>query len=126
MYLFEEGANWDGYRKDTTRGTKPKNYGYQYVSAQLGVEQGMNYAMLEAKKCYIFVVDYTNVGQATQNPNDWRELYFSYYLGGNPNDMVDGAAGEWGVGYPGAAAGLLPLSSLIITLLSLLIAFFSN
>jgi len=122
MYLFEAGANWAAYKKDVNRLASVHNYGYTYLIASLGVDEGAGSYELVAGQSYVFVVDYTYVGSAAQTPGQWTPMYFTYDLEGNPNDPVNGTGGEWGPGYPGAAAGLAPLS--ILTLLTVALAVF--
>jgi len=110
MFVFEAGFNWDSYRRDTNRMKKPRNYGYHYIAGNLATRNGQGNATLEAGTCYYFVVDYTEVGAATQT--NWNELWFTHQLTGNPEDVV----GYWGGGQA-ASASTATFSVMLLTIL---------
>jgi len=98
MYVFADDDNWQEYKMDTRRWTKARNWGYYYLAGSFRTQNGNGTVPLEAGKCYYFVIDYTYVGTANQNTNDWRELWFSYLLTGNPETIT----GSWGTGQSSA------------------------
>jgi len=110
MFLYEAGFNMDSYRKDVSRYSTPRNWGYSFVSAQLNQENGYGSVPLQGGQCYYFVVDWTEVGVATQQ--QWTPLPFAYLLTGNPESVV----GSWGPGAP-ASASTAAISGFLLALL---------
>jgi len=118
MFLYGDDKNWDSYRVDVTRYDSVRNYGYSYLSADLRTQNGYGEAILDGGKCYFFVIDYSYVGAATQNANDWdRDVWFAYLLTGNPDD-INGAWGE------GKSPAPRVIASLAISFIALVVGFF--
>jgi len=122
MFLFSGDWNWAAYRKDVNRRSKPRNYGYDPISAAYNTQNGIGWANLTGGQCYYMVADYTWVGAANNNGNnDWNPINVWYLLLGNP----DSATGTWGTGQFSAASPL-SVSGGLLFLLALLSYLVSN
>jgi len=111
-FMFEKGEAWDNYRRDVARNMFPKNYGYTPILAELGTENCQGAITLDPDVTYIFVVDYSYVGQARENPDQWRYMYFTYALGGKPD------GGDWGAPQSTGSRVVLSSFALLATLVT--------